>query len=52
MGTDFNERDIRSTFLDEGMQRFMLEQHLNNPTKGHQAKGDEKIKHEGEVKVL
>lgn len=41
MGIDFNEDDIRNTLLDEGMRRFMLEQHLNNPAKGHQAKADE-----------
>ena len=41
MGIDFNERDIRNTLLDEGMHRFMLEQHLNNAAKGHRPKADE-----------
>lgn len=41
MGIDFNERDIRNTLPDEGVRRFTLEQHLNNPAKGHRAKADE-----------
>lgn len=41
MGIDLNECDIRNTLLDEGMRRFMLEQHLNNLTEGHWVKADE-----------
>lgn len=44
MGIDFNEGDTRNTLLDEGKHRFMLEQHLNDSTEGHQARANEEIK--------